>query len=146
MQYIFSFKFQTDLEIRTRLDNFIFLFLITCSLSHLPTFTAVFMMATKTNSRTRSASSSSSPPAKRQKITVAPFAASLPRRTLLTSSLWVNKVPEDIWVYKILHPFLDLKHVLLPLHQERIFIYLITSTHSFIQVVYFFYIYFVYFF
>ena len=62
------------------------------------------------NSRPRNASSpSSSPPAKRQKITVAPFAASLPRRTLLSSSLWVNKVPEDIWVYKILNPFLDLK-------------------------------------
>ncbi len=44
-----------------------------------------------------------------KKITVAPFAASLPRRTLLSSSLWVNKVPEDIWVYKILLPFLDLK-------------------------------------
>jgi hypothetical protein len=67
-------------------------------------------MATKSNSRTRSASSSSSsPPAKRQKITVAPFAASFPRRTLLSSSRWVNKVPHDIWVYKILHPFLDLK-------------------------------------
>ena len=67
-------------------------------------------MATKTNSRTRSASSSSSsPPAKRQKITVAPFAASFPRRTLLSSSRWVDKVPHDIWVYKILNPFLDLK-------------------------------------
>ena len=62
------------------------------------------------NSRTRSASSSSSsPPAKRQKITVAPFAASFPRRTLLSSSRWVNKVPHDIWVYKIFQPFLDLK-------------------------------------
>jgi hypothetical protein len=67
-------------------------------------------MATKSNSRTRSASSaSSSPRAKRQKITVAPFAASLPRRTLLSSSRWVNKVPHDIWVYKILNSFLDLK-------------------------------------
>jgi hypothetical protein len=67
-------------------------------------------MATKSNSRTRSASSSSStPPAKRQKITVAPFAASFPRRTLLSSSRWVNKVPHDIWVHQILHPFLDLK-------------------------------------
>jgi hypothetical protein len=67
-------------------------------------------MATKTNSRTRSASSSSSsPPAKRQKITVAPFAAAFPRRTLLSSSRWVNKVPHDIWVHQILHPFLDLK-------------------------------------
>ena len=67
-------------------------------------------MATKTNSRTRSASSSSSsPPAKRQKITVTPFAASFPRRTLLSSSRWVDKVPHDIWVYKILNPFLDLK-------------------------------------
>ncbi len=62
-----------------------------------------------TNSRTRSASSSSSsPPAKRQKITVAPFAAAFPRRTLLSSSRWVN-LPEDIWVHQILHPFLDLK-------------------------------------
>ena len=62
------------------------------------------------NSRTRSASSSSSsPPAKRQKITVAPFAASVPRRTLLSSSRWVNKVPHHIWVHQILHPFLDLK-------------------------------------
>ena len=44
-------------------------------------------MATKSNSRTRSAnSSSSSPPAKRQKITVAPFAATFPHRTLLSSS------------------------------------------------------------
>jgi hypothetical protein len=67
-------------------------------------------MATKTNSRTRGASSSSSsPPAKRQKITVAPFAAAFPRRTLLSSSRWVNKVPHDIWVHQILHPFLDLK-------------------------------------
>jgi hypothetical protein len=67
-------------------------------------------MATKSNSRTRSASSSSSaPPAKRQKITVAPFAAAFPRRTLLSSSRWVNKVPHDIWVHQILHPFLDLK-------------------------------------
>jgi hypothetical protein len=67
-------------------------------------------MATKSNSRTRSASSSSSaPPAKRQKITVAPFAATFPRRTLLSSSRWVNKVPHDIWVYKILNPYLDLK-------------------------------------
>ena len=66
-------------------------------------------MATKTNSRTRSASSSSSPPAKRQKLTVAAFAASFPRRTLLSSSRWVHKVPHDIWVYKILDPFLDLK-------------------------------------
>jgi hypothetical protein len=75
-------------------------------------------MATKTNSRTRSASSaSSSPPPKRQKITgtpfaattVAPFAATFPRRTLLSSSRWVNKVPHDIWVYKIFQPFLDLK-------------------------------------
>jgi hypothetical protein len=66
-------------------------------------------MATKSNSRTRSASSSSSsPPAKRQKITVAPFAAAFPRRTLLSSSRWVN-LPEDIWVHQILHPFLDLK-------------------------------------
>jgi hypothetical protein len=66
-------------------------------------------MATKSN-RTRSASSSSSsPPAKRQKITVAPFAATFPRRTLLSSSRWVNKVPHDIWVYKIFQPFLDLK-------------------------------------
>jgi len=67
-------------------------------------------MATKSNSRTRSASSSSTaPPAKRQKITVAPFAAAFPRRTLLSSSRWVNKVPHDIWVHQILHPFLDLK-------------------------------------
>jgi hypothetical protein len=67
-------------------------------------------MATKSNSRTRSASSSSSsPPAKRQKSTVAPFAAAFPRRTLLSSSRWVNKVPHDIWVHQILHPFLDLK-------------------------------------
>jgi hypothetical protein len=67
-------------------------------------------MATKSNSKTRSASSSSSaPPAKRQKITVAPFAAAFPRRTLLSSSRWVNKVPHDIWVHQILHPFLDLK-------------------------------------
>jgi hypothetical protein len=67
-------------------------------------------MATKSNSRTRSASSASTaPPPKRQKITVAPFAATFPRRTLLSSSRWVNKVPHDIWVYKILHPFLDLK-------------------------------------
>jgi len=67
-------------------------------------------MATKSNNRTRSASSSSSsPPAKRQKITVAPFAAAFPRRTLLSSSRWVNKVPHDIWVHQILHPFLDLK-------------------------------------
>jgi hypothetical protein len=67
-------------------------------------------MATKSNSRTRSASSSSSsPPPKRQKITVVPFAAAFPRRTLLSSSRWVNKVPHDIWVYKILNPFLDLK-------------------------------------
>jgi hypothetical protein len=65
-------------------------------------------MATKSNSRTRSASSSSSaPPPKRQKITVAPFAAAFPRRTLLSSSRWVN-LPEDIWVHQILHPFLDL--------------------------------------
>jgi len=54
-------------------------------------------------------SSSAAPPAKRQKITVAPFAAAFPRRTLLSSSRWVNKVPHDIWVYKILHPLLDLK-------------------------------------
>jgi hypothetical protein len=47
--------------------------------------------------------------AKRQKITVAPFAATFPRRTLLSSSRWVNKVPHDIWVYKIFQPFLDLK-------------------------------------
>jgi len=61
------------------------------------------------SNRTRSASSSSSsPPAKRQKITVAPFAAKFPRRTLLSSSRWVN-LPEDIWVHQILHPFLDLK-------------------------------------
>ena len=61
-------------------------------------------------SRTRSASSSSSaPPAKRQKITVAPFAAKFPRRALLSSSRWVNKVPHDIWVHQILNPFLDLK-------------------------------------
>ena len=75
-------------------------------------------MATKSNSRTRSASSaSSSPPPKRQKITgtpfaattVAPFAATFPRRTQLSSSRWVNKVPHDIWVYKIFQPFLDLK-------------------------------------
>jgi len=67
-------------------------------------------MATKSSSRTRSASSSSTaPPAKRQKITVVPFAASFPRRTLLSSSRWVNKVPHDIWVHQILHPFLDLK-------------------------------------
>jgi hypothetical protein len=67
-------------------------------------------MATKSSSRTRSAgSSSSSPPAKRQKTTVAPFAASFPRRTLLSSSRWVNKISHDIWVYKILNPFLDLK-------------------------------------
>ena len=64
----------------------------------------------RSNNRTRSASSSSSsPPPKRQKITVAPFAASFPRRTLLSSSRWVNKVPHDIWVHQILHPFLDLK-------------------------------------
>jgi hypothetical protein len=69
----------------------------------------IFKMASKSNSRTRSASSSSSsPPAKRQKITVAPFAASFPRRTILSSSRWVN-LPEDIWVHQILHPFLDLK-------------------------------------
>ena len=62
-----------------------------------------------TNSRTRSSSSSSSaPPAKRQKITVAPFAAAFPRRTLLSSSRWVN-LPEEIWVHQILHPFLDLE-------------------------------------
>ena len=67
-------------------------------------------MASKSNSRTQSASSSSSaPPAKRQKITVAPFAATFPRRTLLSSSRWVHKVPHDIWVYKIFQPFLDLK-------------------------------------
>jgi hypothetical protein len=67
-------------------------------------------MATKSNSRTRSASSASTaPPPKRQKITVAPFAAAFPRRTLLSSSRWVNKVPHDIWVHQILHPFLDLK-------------------------------------
>jgi hypothetical protein len=67
-------------------------------------------MATKSNSRTRSANSSSSAPtAKRQKITVAPFAATFPRRTLLSSSRWVNKVPHDIWAHQILHPFLDLK-------------------------------------
>ena len=67
-------------------------------------------MESKSNRRTRSASSSSSaPPAKRQKITVAPFAAAFPRRTLLSSSRWVNKVPHDIWVHQILHPFLDLK-------------------------------------
>ena len=65
-------------------------------------------MATKTNRRTRSTSSSSSaPPAKRQKITVAPFTASFPR-SLLSSSRWVN-LPEDIWVHQILNPFLDLK-------------------------------------
>jgi hypothetical protein len=46
-------------------------------------------MATKSNSRTRS--------------------ATFPRRTLLSSSRWVNKVPHDIWVYKIFQPFLDLK-------------------------------------
>jgi len=51
----------------------------------------------------------SSPPAKRQKITAAPFAASLPCRTLLSSFRWVNNVPELIWVYKIFNPFLDLK-------------------------------------
>jgi len=67
-------------------------------------------MASKWNSRNRSASSPPfSPPAKRQKITVVPFAASFPRRTLLSSSRWVNKVPHDIWVYKISQPFLDLK-------------------------------------
>jgi hypothetical protein len=71
-------------------------------------------MASKSNSRSRGRarganSSSSSPPAKRQKITVVPFAAAFPRRTLLSSSRWVNKVPHDIWVYKILNPFLDLK-------------------------------------
>ena len=67
-------------------------------------------MASKSNSRTRSASSASTaPPAKRQKTTVAPFAASFPRRTLLSSSRWVNKVPLDIWVHQVLHPFLDLK-------------------------------------
>jgi len=62
------------------------------------------------NSRTRGASSSSSsPPAKRQKIAaVAPFAATFPRRSLLSSSRWVN-LPEDIWVHQILNPFLDLK-------------------------------------
>ncbi len=66
-------------------------------------------MATKTNSRTRGASNASTaPPAKRQKTTVAPFAATFPRRTLLSSSRWVN-LPEDIWVHQILHPFLDLK-------------------------------------
>jgi len=66
-------------------------------------------MESKSNRRTRSASSSSSaPPAKRQKITVAPFAAAFPRRTLLSSSRWVN-LPEDIWVHQILHPFLDLE-------------------------------------
>jgi hypothetical protein len=27
----------------------------------------------------------------------------------LSSSRWVNKVPHDIWVHQILHPFLDLK-------------------------------------
>ena len=53
-------------------------------------------------------SNSSSPPAKRQKITVEPFAAAFPRRTLLSSSRWVN-LPEDIWVHQILNPFLDLK-------------------------------------
>ena len=68
-------------------------------------------MASKSNSRTRSASSTSSsaPTAKRQKITVAPFLAAFPRRTLLSSSRWVNKVPHDIWVFQILNPFLDLK-------------------------------------
>jgi hypothetical protein len=59
--------------------------------------------------RLRTSSASTSPPAKRQKITVAPFAAAFPRRTLLSSSRWVNKVPHDIWVHQILHPFLDLK-------------------------------------
>ena len=67
-------------------------------------------MATKTNSITRSASScSSSPPTKRQKTTAPPFAASFPRRTLLSSYRCVHKIPHDIWVYKILNPFLDLK-------------------------------------
>jgi hypothetical protein len=28
---------------------------------------------------------------------------------MLSSSRWVNKVPHDIWVHQILHPFLDLK-------------------------------------
>jgi hypothetical protein len=66
-------------------------------------------MASNSNSRTRSASSSSSsPPAKRQKITVAPFAAAFPRRTLLSSSRWVN-LPEHVWIHQILNPFLDLK-------------------------------------
>jgi hypothetical protein len=74
------------------------------------------MATTKSKSRTRGASSSSSaPPAKRQKITVAPFAATFPRRTLLSSSRWVNKVPHDIWVYKIFQPFLDLKALSTPL-------------------------------
>ena len=41
--------------------------------------------------------------------TVAPFTAKFPRRTLLSSSRWVNKVPHDIWVYKIFQLFLDLK-------------------------------------
>jgi hypothetical protein len=40
---------------------------------------------------------------------VAPFAAAFPRRTLLSSSRWVNKVPHHIWVHQILQPFLDLK-------------------------------------
>jgi hypothetical protein len=70
-------------------------------------------MATKPNRRKRSANSPSPPPAKRRKImkvpAVAPFAATFPRRTLLSSSRWVNKVPHDIWVHQILHPFLDLK-------------------------------------
>ena len=56
-----------------------------------------------------SRSSPSAPPAKRQKIAVAPFAASVFRRTRLSSSRWVNNVPHHIWVYKILNPFLDLK-------------------------------------
>jgi len=58
--------------------------------------------------RLRTSSASTSPPAKRQKITVAPFTAAFPRRTLLSSSQWVN-LPEDIWVHQILNPFLDLK-------------------------------------
>ena len=67
-------------------------------------------MATKTNRKTRGASSSSSsPPAKRQKITVAPFVVAFPRRTRLSSTQWVNNVPFHVWVSKILNPFLDLK-------------------------------------
>ena len=67
-------------------------------------------MATKTNHKTRGASSSSSsPPAKRHKITVAPFVVAFPRRTRLSSTQWVNNVPFHVWVSKILNPFLDLK-------------------------------------